>query len=102
MPEFLLASDCAHPYDVDANVVIAEDVEQEVGGDETGHAGWIGVGFECHAKEFAPQKSWFSLECRCPLYTLHRDITGSGEGCSSGSVLCMRVAEDHSHAAEWL
>lgn len=27
---------------------------KEVGGDETGHAGWIGVGFECHTKEFAP------------------------------------------------
>lgn len=54
MPEFLLVSDCAYHCDVDANVAIAEDAEQEVGGDETGHAGWIGVGFECHTKEFAP------------------------------------------------
>lgn len=32
----------------------AEDEVWEVGGDETGHSGWIGIGLEGYTKEFAP------------------------------------------------
>lgn len=42
---------------MDAVGVIVEDAAPETCGDETGHAGWIGVGLECHAKAFAPWKS---------------------------------------------
>lgn len=40
-------------YNIDSDVVRAENVMQEVCGDETGHVAWIDVGPECHAKEFA-------------------------------------------------